>query len=74
MEYHNPMKPQPQTDEYTAFESLMRKVLQSDPAEVRSDIEAAQRTRAAQRISQGQAKRGRKPNPSAAGRVSRERD
>ncbi len=60
------VKSNPKTiDEYRAFESLLRRVVQADPHEVRADLDAEQRQRAAERAAHGEHKRGRTPRKTA---------
>jgi hypothetical protein len=62
------MEPIQKTDEYTAFQSTLRRVLQVSKSELEQRIAEDNASRA------GKPKRGPKPHSSACARVSSEKD
>lgn len=68
LRYHRPMKPIQETDEYTAFQSTLRRVLQVSKSELERRIAEDNASRA------DKPKRGPKPRSLASARVSSEKD
>jgi hypothetical protein len=60
--------------EYEQFNRTMDAILRADPAAVKAAVDAEIKESTAEREAKGQKKRGRKPNASALGHASTDRD